>query len=32
VNSNLSDIQLSSILSFNSELCDLIMKYYGDVK
>ncbi len=32
MNSNASDIQLSSILSFNSELCDLIRKYYGDVK
>lgn len=32
VNSNTSDIQLSSILLFNSELCDLIRKYYGGVK
>lgn len=32
VNSNASDIQLSSILLFNSELCDLIRKYYGDKK
>jgi hypothetical protein len=32
VNSNASDVSLSSILSFNSELCDLIRKYYGDVK
>jgi hypothetical protein len=32
VNSNTSDISLSSILLFNSELCDLIRKYYGDVK
>lgn len=32
VNSNASDVSLSSILTFNSELCDLIKKYYGDVK
>jgi hypothetical protein len=32
MNSNASDVSLSSILSFNSELCDLIRKYYGDVK
>jgi hypothetical protein len=32
VNSNTSDISLSSILLFNSELCDLIRKYYGEVK
>lgn len=32
VNSNSSDIQLSSILLFNCELCDLIRKYYGEVK
>lgn len=32
VNSNSSDISLSSILLFNSELCDLIRKYYGDRK
>lgn len=32
VNSNTSDISLSSILLFNSELCDLIRKYYGDKK
>jgi hypothetical protein len=29
VNSNASDVSLSSILSFNSELCELIKKYYG---
>jgi hypothetical protein len=32
MNSNASDISLSSILAFNGELCDLIRKYYGDVK
>jgi hypothetical protein len=32
VNSNASDISLSSMLAFNCELCDLIRKYYGDVK
>jgi hypothetical protein len=32
VNSNASDISLSSMLAFNGELCDLIRKYYGDVK
>ena len=32
VNSNTSDIQLSYILLFNSELCDLIRKYYGGGK
>jgi hypothetical protein len=29
MNSNASDVSLSSILSFNSELCDLIKRYYG---
>lgn len=32
VNSNVSDISLSSILAFNGELCDLIKRYYGDGK
>ena len=32
VNSNASDISLSSILLFNSELCDLIRRYYGGGK
>ena len=32
VNSNDSDISLNSMLSFNGELCDLIKRYYGDVK
>lgn len=32
VNSNVSDISLSSMLAFNGELCDLIRKYYGGVK
>ena len=32
VNSNASDISLSSMLAFNSDLCYLIRKYYGDVK
>ena len=32
VNSNTSDISLSSMLAFNSELCDLIKRYYGGGK
>ena len=32
MNSNTSDVSLSSVLAFNSELCELIRKYYGDVK
>lgn len=32
VNSNTYDISLSSMLAFNGELCDLIKRYYGDVK
>jgi hypothetical protein len=32
MNSNASDISLSSMLAFNGELCDLIRKYYVDVK
>ena len=32
MNSNTSDVSLSSVLAFNSELCGLIRKYYGDVK
>ena len=32
MNSNASDIQLSSILAFNGELCDLIKRYYGGGK
>lgn len=32
VNSNASDVSLSSILAFNGELCDLIRKYYGGGK
>lgn len=32
VNSNTSDISLSSMLAFNGELCDLIRRYYGGVK
>ena len=32
MNSNTSDISLSSILAFNSELCDLIRRYYGGGK
>lgn len=32
VNSNASDISLSSMLGFNSELCDLIKRYYGGGK
>lgn len=32
VNSNLSDISLSSILAFNSEMCELIKRYYGGGK
>jgi hypothetical protein len=32
VNSNVSDISLSSMLAFNGELCDLIRKYYGGGK
>lgn len=32
VNSNTSDISLSSMLAFNGELCDLIKRYYGGGK
>lgn len=32
VNSNSSDISLSSMLAFNGELCDLIKRYYGGGK
>lgn len=32
MNSNTSDISLSSMLAFNGELCDLIRRYYGDGK
>lgn len=32
VNSNASDISLSSMLAFNGELCDLIKRYYGGGK
>ena len=32
VNSNTSDISLSSMLTFNGELCDLIKRYYGGGK
>ena len=32
MNSNTSDISLSSMLTFNGELCDLIRRYYGGGK
>ena len=32
VNTNASDISLSSMLAFNGELCDLIRRYYGGGK
>ena len=32
MNTNTSDVSLSSILAFNGELCDLIKRYYGGGK
>ena len=32
MNSNTSDVSLSSILAFNGEMCDLFKRYYGGGK